>query len=325
MTKPRIVVIGSLNMDIVVETSRFPRVGETLTGEQVHFIPGGKGANQAVAAARLGGQTTMIGFVGDDMFGHSLIESLQQDAIHTSFVRKVKGKATGIASIILAESDNQIVVIPGANDHFSPEHLHELEAVIAEHDIVLVQLEIPLETAAAACEIGKKAGKTVILNPAPARPLPQSMLSCVDYITPNRLELATLTGLNTSGDGLQTAMEALLDMGPRCIVTTLGEEGSAYLRKGETLRKVPAFRVPVVDTTGAGDAYNGGLAYALGAGSELEEAVAFACKVSAIAVTKLGAQAGMPTSAELDFKGSPGYFLISCFFRIPDGPVNPTS
>lgn len=161
-------------------------------------------------------------------------------------------------------------------------------------------MEIPLETAVTACEIAKKSGKTVILNPAPARKLPQAMLSFVDYITPNRLELATITGIDASGDRLQSAMEALLDMGPRCVVTTLGEEGSAFLRKGESLQRVQAYRVPVVDTTGAGDAYNGGLAYALAAGKELEEAVAFACKVSAMSVTKLGAQAGMPTLADLE-------------------------
>lgn len=150
---------------------------------------------------------------------------------------------------------------------------------------MLVQLEIPLETASAACQLGKKLGKIVILNPAPARKLPDAMLNCVDYITPNRLELATLTGIDASGDQLQTAMEALLEMGPSCVITTLGEEGFAFLRKGETLVKVPAYRIPVVDTTGAGDAYNGGLAYALAAGNALKEAVAFACKVSAMSVT----------------------------------------
>ncbi|OPH56614.1 ribokinase [Paenibacillus ferrarius] len=300
MNKPRIVVIGSLNMDIVVETSRFPRVGETLTGEHVHFIPGGKGANQAVAAARLGGQTTMIGSIGDDMFGKSLIEYLNQDAISTDHIKRIADTPTGIASITLAESDNRIVVIPGANAKCLPEHIQALEQVISEHDIVLVQLEIPLETASAACELAKKLGKTVILNPAPARKLPESMLKCVDYITPNRLELETLTGIDASGDQLQTAMEALLEMGPSCVVTTLGEEGSAFLHKGESLVKVSAYHVPVVDTTGAGDAYNGGLAYALAAGYALNEAVVFASKVSAMSVTKLGAQAGMPTQADLN-------------------------
>ncbi|NEW05034.1 ribokinase [Paenibacillus sp. SYP-B3998] len=300
MNKPRIVVIGSLNMDIVVETSRFPRVGETLTGEHVHFIPGGKGANQAVAAARLGAQTTMIGSVGDDMFGQSLIQSLQKDGISTDHVKRITGTPTGIASIMLAESDNQIVVIPGANASCLPEHIQALEQIINEQDVVLVQLEIPLETATAACEIAKKLGKMVILNPAPARKLSASLLNSVDYITPNRLELATLTGIDASGDNLQTAMEALLGMGPRCVVTTLGEEGSAFLRKDDTLGKVPAYRVAVVDTTGAGDAYNGGLAYSLALGSGLTEAVAFACKVSALSVMKLGAQAGMPTKQDLE-------------------------
>ncbi|GFZ84715.1 ribokinase [Paenibacillus marchantiophytorum] len=300
MNKPRIVVIGSLNMDIVVETSRFPRVGETLTGEHVHFIPGGKGANQAVAAARLGGQTTMIGSIGDDMFGQSLLQYLNEDAIVTDYIKQVPDKPTGIASIMLAESDNRIVVVPGANACCLPEHIQALESVIAEHDIVLVQLEIPLETASAACILAKKLGKIVILNPAPAQKLPANMLQSVDYITPNRLELATLTGIETAGDEqLQSAMEALLDMGPSCVVTTLGEEGSAFLRKGETIVKIPAYRVPVVDTTGAGDAYNGGLAYALAAGSSLSEAVQFASKVSAMSVTKLGAQAGMPTQDDL--------------------------
>ncbi|MEW9701387.1 ribokinase [Paenibacillus sp. SI8] len=300
MNKPRIVVIGSLNMDIVVEAPRFPRVGETLSGDRVHFIPGGKGANQAVAAARLGGQTTMIGSVGDDMFGQSLIESLQKDAISTDYVKRIAGASTGVAAITLAESDNQIVVVPGANASCLPEHILALESVIANHDIVLVQLEIPLETVAAACERAKKLGKTVILNPAPARKLPESLLNCVDYITPNRLELTALTGIDASGDRLQVAMEALLGMGPGCVITTLGEEGSACLRKDGELMFVPAHRVSVVDTTGAGDAYNGGLAYALASGSSLSEAIFFASKVSAIAVTKFGAQAGMPTCDEVE-------------------------
>lgn len=302
MHKPNIAVIGSLNMDIVVEADRSPRLGETILGREAHFIPGGKGANQAVATARLGAKTTMVGAVGKDGFGTTLLEALAADGIETGKVKVVEGVATGIASILVAEKDNHIVVVPGANAHCLPEDLEQLEEVISQADTVLLQLEIPLETVCAAAELAKRLGKTVILNPAPAQNLPEHLLKNIDYITPNRSELSLLTGIPTDGDlsSLEKEMEVLLEKGPCHVVTTLGSQGSAYMSKERKITFVPSLKVPVVDTTGAGDAFNGGLAYALATGNTLHDAVLFATKVSAQAVTKFGAQAGMPTLEELN-------------------------
>lgn len=305
MHRPRIAVIGSLNMDIVVEADRSPQLGETILGKEAHFIPGGKGANQAVATARLGAKTTMVGTVGKDGFGTTLLEALATDGIETGTVKIVEGVATGMASILVAQKDNHIVVVPGANAHCLPEDIEQLEEEISQADIVLLQLEIPLETVCAAAEIAKRKGKTVILNPAPAQGLPERLLKNLDYITPNRSELSLLTGF-PEGDlqFLEKGMEALLEKGPSHVITTLGSEGSAYMSKGtkEQLTIVPSIKVSVVDTTGAGDAFNGGLAYALATGKDLHEAVLFATKVSALAVTRFGAQAGMPTLT--DIKGA---------------------
>lgn len=299
MKNPGIVVVGSLNMDIVVEAPRAPKMGETVMGEKVHFIPGGKGANQAVAAARLGARTAMIGAVGIDGFGQTLLEALQQEGIQTGAVKKLEQVHTGVASILLAEGDNQIVVVSGANACCLPEDIEEHEALIAEADIVLLQLEIPVPTVLKAAEIAKKHGKQVILNPAPAQSLPRELLELVDILTPNCSELAMLSGLGTDEGKLEEAMKALCSMGVRQVVTTLGAEGAAYFNKEGTLCKVPARAVKVVDTTGAGDAFNAGLAYGLAEEMDLAAAIGFAGKVSALAVTKLGAQAGMPVLAEV--------------------------
>ncbi|WP_159882036.1 ribokinase [Paenibacillus puerhi] len=300
MKRPNIVVIGSLNMDIVIETQRPPSMGETVMGTAVHFIPGGKGANQAVAVSRLGARTTMLGAVGDDSFGESLLTSMKNSGVEVDAVRVAEGVPTGIASILLAQGDNQIVVVPGANAHCSPQIIEQHERVIAQADAVLLQLEIPLDTVCTAAQLAKRHGKLVILNPAPARALPKELLELTDYITPNRSELGLLTGMETDHGRLNEAMSRLQDMGPRQVITTLGADGSAFMRADGVMTAVPSYQVPVVDTTGAGDAFNGGLAFALAMGKELAEAVRFAAKVSALAVTRLGAQAGMPTLAEVE-------------------------
>ncbi|NIK76516.1 ribokinase [Paenibacillus castaneae] len=300
MKQPKIVVIGSLNMDIVTKTSRFPQAGETLTGEEVHFIPGGKGANQAVAAARLGAQTTMIGAVGNDAFGSTLLESLQVNNISVDKVKVIDEAATGVASVMLTSDDNMIIVVPGANALYLPSNIEQLESVIKDTDIVLLQLEIPIETVEAAAVLARKHNKLVILNPAPAQKLSPLLLNCVDVITPNRSELELLTGYDTSKGHLKEAMEALLAQGPKHVVTTLGEDGAAYKAFGKEMAALPSHRVPVVDTTGAGDAFNAGLAYALATGNELHQAIKFASQVSALAVTKFGAQEGMPTFEEVE-------------------------
>jgi ribokinase len=294
---PRVVVIGSLNMDIVVEADRPPQLGETVMGKHVHFIPGGKGANQAVASARLGARTYMIGAVGSDAFGTELLQALQRDGVDTGAVKMVADAPTGVASILLAQGDNQIVVVAGANGHCSPEDIDRHVDVIREADVVLLQLEIPLETVQHAASVAKQLGKTVVLNPAPARELPDSLLRQVDVIIPNQSELYLLAGTESN---LETAMRRLLDRGVQTVITTLGSEGAAYLQGKETLGRVPSHKVSVVDTTGAGDAFNAGFAYALASGRTIGEAVAFAGKVAALAVTRLGAQDGMPTLRQVE-------------------------
>lgn len=295
MTQPHITVIGSLNMDIVIEADRPPKMGETISGKQAHFIPGGKGANQAVAAAKLGANTAMIGAVGSDGFGQELLRALQRARIETDSVKTIEGTSTGIASILLAEGDNSIVVVAGANAYCTPEdidqHLDKLQAA----DVVLLQLEIPLKTVEYAAKKAKELGKRVILNPAPARVLPDSLYQLLDVITPNQTELALLSGMEVTEESVQIAMQALIGKGARQVVTTLGAEGAAFLDSSGHFGRVSGHKVQVVDTTGAGDAFNAGLAYALGSGSQLKEAISFASKVAALAVTKLGAQDGMPT------------------------------
>ncbi|MGC5324322.1 ribokinase [Brevibacillus sp. SYSU BS000544] len=299
MNQPNIAVIGSLNMDIVIEANRLPALGETLMGKQAHFIPGGKGANQAVATARLGARTAMIGAVGGDGFGKELLHALSQDQVNTDAVKTVDGTATGIASIMLAENDNCIVVVAGANATCSPEdidrHLDKVEAA----DVVLLQLEIPIETVVYAAKKAKELGKQVILNPAPARELPEQLYACIDVITPNQSELGYLSGLAVDETNVADAMRVLASKGVRQVVTTLGANGSAILTDDNQFERIAGYKVDVVDTTGAGDSYNAGLAYALATKQDLKQAVEFASKVAALAVTKLGAQAGMPTMEQV--------------------------
>ncbi|MBO8162173.1 MAG: ribokinase [Brevibacillus sp.] len=298
---PRIVVVGSVNMDIVVEAERPPKMGETVSGSNAHFIPGGKGANQAVAAVRLGAETAMIGAIGDDAFGSQLLQALRQEGVDTSALKIVEGTPTGIASILLSQGDNCIVVVPGANARCRSEDIDAHQSLIQAADVMLLQLEIPLETVVYAAEAAKRHGKRVILNPAPARELPDRLLANVDVIIPNQSELALLSGVDASDERhLETAMRALLDRGVETVITTLGAKGSAFLTKAGGLQVVPGCSVPVVDTTGAGDSFNAAVAYSLATGKTVAEAVSFANKAAALAVTKLGAQQGMPTREEVE-------------------------
>lgn len=297
--KPHIAVIGSLNMDIVVEADRPPLLGETVMGKQVHFIPGGKGANQAVASARLGAKTTMIGAVGNDAFGQELLDAMRHEGIDTEAVKVVSDSHTGVASIVLAQGDNQIIVVAGANNACLPQDLAAHEARIADADLVLLQLEIPLETVICAAKTAKRFGKTVVLNPAPARSLPDELLQNVDVLIPNESELYLLAEVD-AGEDLESAMRSLLNKGVKTVVTTLGAKGAAYLTAGEGAGFVPSHSVQVVDTTGAGDSFNAGFSYAFATGHSVADAVRFATKVAALAVTKLGAQAGMPTLTQVE-------------------------
>lgn len=293
-SSPNVVVIGSLNMGIVVEADRPPQMGETVVGNHVHFIPGGKGANQAVASARLGAQTKIIGAVGNDAFGKELLHSLASDGIDVSTVKRVADAPTGVASILLSQGDNQIIVVAGANAHCQPEEIDQHIDAIKQADVVLLQLEIPLQTVQYAAETAKRLGKTVILNPAPARPLPDALLQNVDVIIPNQSELYLLADVEVDSD-LEAAMQRLLAKGVRTVITTLGSKGAVYLERGQKLGMVASYKVEVVDTTGAGDAFNAGFAFALASGQTINDSVSFASKAAALAVTKLGAQQGMPT------------------------------
>jgi len=294
--KPNIVVIGSLNMDMVVQAPRLPAKGETILGQNVQFVPGGKGANQAIGLARLGAQVAMIGRVGEDLFGGELLSSLQAGGVDSAGVKKTTSSDTGAAFIVLAQGDNSIIVVPGANAHCTPADIDAQMALIEKADIVLMQMEIPLETVTYAAKVAKRLQKTVILNPAPAQKLPAELLACVDAITPNETELSLLA----EGQGsLEEQMDALLAQGVRKVIATLGSQGVAYKEEGKPLQRIAGYRVPVVDTTGAGDAFNAGFAYALGSGQSLGEAIAFANKVAAISVGRFGAQEGMPSLDEV--------------------------
>jgi len=289
---PRILVVGSSNMDLVVETDTFPRLGETWIGAAFATHPGGKGANQAVAAARLGATVTMLGRVGADAFGRELKAGLAREGIDTRWVRETPEVSTGIASITVCDADNAIIVVPGANGTLSSSDLDSAETAFAEADVVLAQLEVPITTVEHAAELAARHGKPFVLNPAPAMRLPDTLLSRCALITPNEYELGVVLG--RAG----TRWEDLLPTLPGRVVMTAGKEG-AYFSDGEgTLHHQPAFPVTPTDTTGAGDTFSGALVtfWSLG----LSEAVHRASAAAALSVTKPGAQGGMPTLAELD-------------------------
>jgi ribokinase len=292
----RIAVVGSLNMDLVVRSPRIPLPGETIIGGEFHTAPGGKGANQAVAAARLGGRVSMVGRVGSDAFAQSLLDGLAADGVDHVFVRQDPDAATGVAFIVVDDAgENSIVVASGANMRLSPADVDAAEAVIADADVLLVQLEVPLAVVARAAEVAHAHGATVVLNPAPACPLPQGLLSLIDVLIPNESETALLTHLPV-GDRPESEAAAmrLRELGVDTVVLTLGERGALLV--GEEQREfIPAFEVTPVDTTAAGDAFVGGFAVALAEGRSLADAVRWGNAAGALATTKLGAQPSLPT------------------------------
>ena len=287
MEKPIITVVGSINMDLVVTAMKRPEAGETILGEDFYTSPGGKGANQAVAASRLGAEVHMIGRVGDDKFGSDLMNFLEQESIFLNGVEPVTHKASGVAMITLADGDNSIIVYQGANKDTTPEYIRKFESLIAKSDVVLTQLEIPIESVEETARLCQKHNTQFILNPAPAAELSSDLLAKADFITPNQLEHAALSE--------KVDMNQFLDK----LIVTEGKDGVVYFDQ-QTQHRIPSYSVSAVDTTGAGDTFNGAFAYAIGMKEDVKTACQFANAAAALSVQKIGAQAGMPTREEVN-------------------------
>lgn len=287
----KITVVGSASMDLVVTSSQRPSAGETVLGESFKTVPGGKGANQAVAAARLGAEVTMIGCVGDDHFGQSILNNYKANGIITDYVEPVTGMESGTAHIILAEGDNSIVVVKAANDRVTPAYVDQAADVIKASDIVLIQQEIPEDTVVHVSELCAKYNVPLMLNPAPARPVPQAVVEQAAYITPNEHEAAILFGDEPLGDVLRRY--------PNKLFVTEGKNGVRYFDGNQEI-VVPGYIVKAVDTTGAGDTFNGAFAVALAEGMNLQDCLKFANRAASLSVMKFGAQGGMPTRSEVE-------------------------
>ncbi|HKQ75308.1 MAG TPA: ribokinase [Blastocatellia bacterium] len=300
----KIVIAGSLNLDFIVQVARAPQRGETLTGSQFVTLPGGKGANQACAVGRLAQPNTavMIGCVGQDMYGRQLLESLSGCGVNHRHVRGAPEAATGVALILVeASGQNQIVVVPGANDYLRPAEVTDALTVIGGSHLLL-QLETPLATVTAAAAHARRLGMTVILDPAPACELPAELLRNVNILTPNESEALALVG--AAGDHIALAdapdvARELLALGPQRVILKLGAQG-AFLADGDRARHLPARPVEAKDTTAAGDCFNGALATGLAEGLTSDAAIAFANVAASIAITRIGAQASLPTRAEVE-------------------------
>ena len=298
MLKHDVLVIGSLNADLVVRAPHFPQPGETISGDDLHIIPGGKGANQAVAAARQGANVAMAGRVGKDSFGPFLIESLKSNHVHTSHVLTDES-ATGTAIIVVDSSgQNSIVLSAGANGKVFPADVESVSKL--NPSLILLQLEIPIPTVLHAAQYAKQKEIRVILNPAPAQPIPDELISLTDFIIPNETELSLLTGLEVKDiSSAERAAKILLDHGAKNVIVTLGDKGALFASHNQ-VTQVDAFKVDVIDTTAAGDAFIGGFASALLRGVEIVEAVKYANACGALATTKFGAQPSLPRKEETE-------------------------
>lgn len=300
-----IVVIGSINMDLVLRVPRMPLPGETLTGGAFRTIPGGKGANQAVACARMSGkvagaqQVAMVGCVGDDAFGATLRAALVGDGIIDSHVTTLPGAASAIASILVDDKgENSIVIAGGANDLLSPAHIDAAKELIEQADIVVLQLETPMATVVHAIQLARSLGKTVVLNPAPAASLPDGVLDLVDYLIPNEIEAAMLAGVSPEGADAKALAAALQKLGSDNVIITLGSKGvHAALYGGDYT--FPAEAVQAVDTTAAGDTFIGGFVAGLASGMDEAESIQQGQRAAAWSVTKPGAQTSIPHLHEL--------------------------
>lgn len=296
----KICVIGSLNMDLVVNVCEMPKKGQTLIGSKFREIPGGKGGNQAVAASRLGGDVYMIGKVGNDGFGESLLKQLKADNVNTKYVQVEEGPS-GVALITVDENaENAIVVSPGANFKLTETDIDKCIDAIKESATVVIQLETPIDTIKYALEKSKELGKFTILNPAPAVKLSDDIIKNVDLLTPNETELEILSGVSINcEDDIKKAANVMIEKGVKQLIVTLGSKGSLYLDK-DTMEFKKSYKVDAVDTTAAGDSYTGALSVALSQNKSIDEAMEFASKVGALCVTKVGAQTSIPNLYDLE-------------------------
>ncbi|MGP4079929.1 ribokinase [Pseudalkalibacillus sp. R45] len=297
----KILVIGSFMMDLVVRTPRAPQKGETIIGTDFSRFPGGKGANQAVSAARLGGEVTMVGMLGNDRFGDDILDELQNNQINTKFILRNDGSSTGVGFVTLEEDgNNRIIIVPSANLQYKPADLSHVQDLIKEADIVLVQLEMDLKVTEKAITFAKQFGIPVIFNPAPARTLEDHLLQKVTYLTPNETEAEILTGVKIKTlEDVKHAGRHLVNRGVENVVITLAEKG-AYIIDRNGCEHVSGFPVAIKDTVAAGDAFNGALAVALVSGKSLMEAVHFANAAGALTVTKEGAIPSVPYLYEVE-------------------------
>ena len=301
MESKKIVVVGSTNMDMVVKTRHIPAPGETVLAGSFFINPGGKGANQAVAAARLGGNTSFISKVGNDVFGKQSAKLLDEEGVSTRFLLSDEELPSGVALITVDEKgENTIVVASGANGNLYPKHIEEALDEIAGADIILMQLEIPMETVEFVAKYAASKNVKVILDPAPANELSAELLSYINIITPNQTEAEMLCGIKVHDiESAEKAANAIYSLGVKNVLVTLGDLGAVICSEGK-IQLVPAPKVEAVDTTAAGDVFNGGLAVALSEGKTLADAVYFGCLAAAVSVTRPGAQSSIPHRKELD-------------------------
>jgi ribokinase len=301
MTKNSILVVGSSNTDMIIKVERIPKPGETILGGEFAGAAGGKGANQAVGAARAGGDVTFIARVGQDMFGDNAVAGFVADGINVDYVVRDRACPSGVALIFVGQNgENSIAVASGSNGKLAPSDLQKARSAFSQAGVVVLQLETPLKTVEAAAKLAASAGARVILNPAPAQPLSDALLRRVYLLTPNETEAELLTGLAVHNEAAAgKAADALLARGVQNVIITLGARGALVAGK-EGRALVNGYKVKPVDTTGAGDVFNGTLAVALAEGKSLPDAARFACAAAAISVTRLGAQTSAPMRKEID-------------------------
>ncbi|MBQ4531322.1 MAG: ribokinase [Lachnospiraceae bacterium] len=289
----KLAVVGSINVDMTVTAERIPLKGETLMGDSINYIPGGKGANQAVAMAKLGAEVEMFGCVGDDSHGQKMIDNLKQVGVKTDHIKVLENVPTGIAMITVGDNDNTIIVIPGANGKVDKAYVDGIKDTLSTYDMVVLQHEIPLETVHYIVEFCAEKGVPVVLNPAPAATVPMDIIEKVTYVTPNEHEAVLIFG-----NDLTT--EEMLKNYPEKLVITQGSRGvSTCLKNGEVLT-IPARPAKVVDTTGAGDTLNGAFSVQISKGADMKTALTYANTAASLSTEKFGAQSGMPTAEEVE-------------------------